>query len=308
MFKRKWPFRRRSGTRFGKIPARRIPKSIARVRTDWVTIYNVTDTFDSAGCQYLVAPWVPANIDGRGVQCFSTFVLGVISAQALSDLYGDDVKIVAMRGDFWLKPVWPTADACDAEAMQQWEQNHANYFVRARGGLFKQRVVSSNANVDGAVVHPLYGQDWSDAGLLQTFEKNWPAPPARVYSTTWNDGQTMGVCANVHQAGVTVPPTSDGDQPTYNIPALSTTCGTYGPSEGECFDGPTNVEYVAPGWKRASISRRRDVHLHEDDSIAWFIDWTNLWPSDDACGFAVSGPAPCAMHIIPSLKVKLQYG
>lgn len=307
MFRKKRWFPRRSGTRTSKIPARKIPKSIARVRTDWVSVYNLTDTFDSTGCQYLVAPWLPVNVPGIGQQCFSTWSLTVMTSDQLSDLYGDDVKIVAMVGDIWMRPVFQTADACSYADLRRLQDDWADYFIRVRGGLFKQRVVSGSTNTDGVNAHPLYSRDWTDGGFLKTFERNWYAPPPKVYQATYNDGQVVGVCPNVHQAGYNVPVTASGDQDPYSVPALSTTCGVYQPSAEQCLDGAATTEYTGPGWKRVSISRRRDIHMHEDDAVAWYVDWARLTPAQSDCGYGTA-TNPCAMHIIPSLKLKLQYG
>lgn len=124
---RKWPRRRTS-----KIPATRIPKSIARVRTDWVGVYNVTSTGgDGTACKYLVAPFLPVTLAGEpgNPQCFSTFGLDVMTSQRLSDLYQDDCKIVKMVGDIWMRPVYQTADACNPQALAALQAHWDNHFI-----------------------------------------------------------------------------------------------------------------------------------------------------------------------------------
>jgi len=314
MFKKKFSswgsrFRARSGTR--KLPARVIPKSIARVRTDWVTVFNVTDQAPTGtGCKYLLAPWVPVNIDGFGEQCFSSFSFPVISADNLSDLYGDDVKIVKMVGDFWLRPVFTPADACFPDDLALLQAQWDNYFVRARGGLFKQRVVSSDLNANGVVPHPLFGRDWSDAGFLKLWERNWVAPPAQSVATTYGEGQLINAIGNVTRDQYNTPATSSGDQPLFSVPAIETECMNCVVGSESCYDGPSYTRYMGPGWKRVSISSRRMIHMKEDDALAWWIDWADIGPSGEGpnCGYSVHTSKPCGMQIIPSLKIKLQYG
>lgn len=302
--KRRWPWRARSS----KIPASKIPRSIARVRRDWVSVYNVTDSFDNTGCRYVIAPWNPVTIGGLGAQCFSSFSLNVMFAQALTDLYGDDVKIVKMVGDLWLRPVFVAADACFPDQVQDLQTAWANYFIRLRGGLFKQRIVSSDLAVEGVVPHPLQSRDWSDAGFLKTFERTWVPPGEWIGANVYGEGQVVGAIGNTHQAGYTVPEEANGDQQPYNVPALSTDCFFCTVGNESCVEGPTQIRYVAPGWKRVNWSSRKVVHMREDDNLTWYFDWAQLSPSQGDCGIPTPVDPPCAMHIVPSLKIQLQYG
>lgn len=311
MFKKKsrWPWRARThGYRSSKIPARKIPRSIARVRTDWVTIYNPTDSFDSTGCKYLVAPWNPINIAGLGQQCFSSFSLNVMFAQSLSDLYGDDVKIVKMVGDFWLKPVFAAADACFPDDVKDLQTAFANFFIHARGGLWKQRVVSSDRDLSGVVPHPLEGRDWSDAGFLKTWNRVWVTDGEELSATVYGEGQMVATIGAVTRAAYNTPATSSGDQPLFNVPEIRTDCYRCVLGGEECAEGPTVIRYKGPGWKRVSISSNRTIHMHEDDNLFWYVDWASLGPSSEQCGIPTDVAPPCAMHIVPHLKIKLQYG
>lgn len=307
MFKKRWPWPRRNATRryagrtAAKLPARVIPKSIARVRTDWVSVYN---PWDAGGCAYLVAPWAPAT-----ERCVSSFALNIMSVDQLSQDYGDDVKIVAMRGALWLRPVFDNVNLCSYQELRDWENAVGNYFIMARGGLKRQEITErEQASLGLPVWHPLDSLDWTDGKFLQMWERVWVAPPTSGTQRTYNDGQVVGICPNVHQSGYNVPVTASGDQDPYSVPALSTTCGVFNAPAESCLDGGFDSHFSAPGWKRVSLNRRKDIRMHENHDLQWYVDWGNVWPGQNTCNYDVTGPAPCAMHILPMLKIKLQYG
>lgn len=301
---------RKLGARKGKIPARVIPKSIARVRTDWVTVFSPTDVSPvGTGCTYLTAPWNPVNIAGFGEQCFSSFSFPVMTADNLSDLYGDDCKIVKMVGSFWLRPVWTPQDACFPGNLAELQAAWDNHFIRCRGGLFKDRVVSSDLNANGVLPHPLFGRDWSDAGFLKIFERNWVAAGAESTATTYGEGQLLGAIGAVTRSAYTTPMTSDGNQNSFSVPEIRTDCFQCIVPGESCFDGPSYTRYKAPGWKHVSISSSRTIHMKEDDSLIWAVDWANISPGPGPnCGYVASDLLPCGMHILPTLKMKIQYG
>lgn len=317
MFKRRWsPRTRRLTSRTGKIPARKIPKSIARVRSEWVTVYNATSSDQEpggTGCRIIPGIWAPVTIAGVE-QCFSTFSFSVLTAQQLSDIYQDDVKIVQMVGDFWLKPVFNTINACDPDQVQDLTSKISNHYIRARGGLFKQRVVSTDLNVEGVVPHPLNGRDWSDAGFLKMWERNWVARPQELQQQVWPYNALYGVCPDVNRAQYAVPPAVTGTQPTYQVPAIQTTCNPATIGGEDCYTGSVTLNYHPPGWKKVSISSRKTIHMREDDNLTWFVDWASLVMSclpeqpNSICGMVCDPNPPCGICIIPSLKMKVQYG
>jgi len=310
--KSKRPFRR-SFRRKGTIPARKIPPSIARVRTNWVTLYNISDSPTSGGtsCAWLHAPWSPVtlNVDGdQEEQCFSSWSFDVLDATRLTDNYGDDVKIVKMVGNFWVRPVFEAEDACAPDNLAEMQANWSDYFVRCRGGLFKTRTVSGAPDTDPVRAHPLFGRDWSDAGFLKTFERNWHSAPPQSTSTTYGQGQIMGPIGNVTRSLYNTPPTATGNQSTFNVPAIETACAEcFVPGEG-CHDGPSYTRYIGPQWKRIDISSRKIIRMREDDSLVWMVDWARFKPGSPLCGDTDVRAFPCAMNIIPSLKIKVQYG
>lgn len=257
----------------------------------------------------MLAPWSPVTLPGGdGAECYSSFSFDIVLPNVLTDVYGDDVKIVAMVGSFWLQPVFETADACFPNDLAALQAKWNNYFILARGGLFKTRVTSSNLDVGGPVAHPLNGRDWSDAGWLKQWERAWPALPPQSIATTYGEGQYIGMCADVHRDAYNTPATSSGSQPLFNVPAITTTCLPVTAGNEDCLDGPSYTRYQGPPWKKVSLNTRRTIRLHEDDSLIWYCDWTSVYQSQTLCGGGGVAPEPCAMRIIPSLKFKVQYG
>lgn len=291
-----------------KIPASAIPRSIARVRTDWVTIYNPFDVTDSQGCGYFQAVWDPEQ-----ASCVRTFGLNVMDATELTDKYGDDVKIVQTVGSLWLRPVFLSADLCDDGETAPYLKKLSSYWIQARGGLFKQRLVNLDRDPTstGQTPHPLGTRDWSDAGFLKTFERVWVPPGEHHEQTVWNDQQFTGPVGLVARTAYITPATASGDQPAFSVPTIQTTCGDCFPDEGECLLGGVKTHFHAPSWKRINMNSRRTIRMHEDDSLEWYVDWASISLAtfgEDPCAQATPTAAPCAMHINMQLKIKLQYG
>jgi len=260
----------------------------------------------SSTCRYLVVPYQAV----AGDTCISTWALDVMSAADLSAKYGDDCKIVAMQGQLWMRPTWQLPDLCDNASLTAWREAVGDHFVVARGGLFRQTAVSFSTTPVGSTVspHPGMNRDWSDAGFLKTFQRVWTPPPLKLTFTTYNDAEIVGVCSEVIRDAYTVPAASSGDQPLYNVPAIHTNCGNFaGPGGEQCLEGGTLSEYVQPGWKRVSLNSRRTIHMHEDQTLSWFVDWANL-SAPDGCGYLGAAAAPCGMHIAAFMKMKVQYG
>lgn len=308
---RKKFWRRGSRTRNRKIPASKIPRSIARVRTDWVTVYNITDQATSGGtnCSWLVAPWSPITLTVDGTpeeQCFSSFSFDVVDASRLTDLYGDDVKVVRQVGGFWLRPVFEAEDACSPDQLAILQAAWQDYFIRARGALWKFREVSNPGSL--AMAHPLFGRDWSDAGFIRQFERNWHSIAPESISTTYGEGQLINSIGAVTRAQYTTPITTDGNQTSFSVPEIRTDCFNCEVGTESCYDGPSHTRYVGPNWKHVNISSSRTIRLKEDDTLRWVIDWARFAPGQNLCGSGLDRQFPCAMQIIPDLKVKLQYG
>lgn len=315
MFKKK--FWKRRGTRSGSavLPARRIPKSIARVRTDWVSLYNPFE-----GCRYFAAAYDPIGADNTG--CVSSIALEVMGANQLSDAYGDDVKIVAMRGSLWLRPVFDNIDLCNDQDLLNYEQLISEYFIRVRGGLFKQRNVNPDpaamtGGIPGSGVvtpHPANTRAWSDAGWLKQFTRTWVPPGSAISALTYNDGQLVGPCSQTTRSAYTdsgwTLASGSGTKTAVNVPAIVTSCSTFSFPSGEgCYNGGLTTHMRAPGWKAVNISSRRTIHMHEDDSLNWFIDWGSIFPPTPlSCHYGDPPGLPCALQLLPELKIKVQYG
>lgn len=313
---RRWsrPFRRFPK----KIPARKIPRSIARVRTDWVQVYNFSDQPSQpggTGCAWATAPWAPVTLDVEGVptqQCFSSVSFRVMTAAELSELYGDDVKIVKMIGAFTMRPVFQTEDACLPDDLAVLQAAWQDYFIRVRGGLFKTRRVSSNPDTDPVIAHPLFGRDWTDAGFLKTFERNWISAPPESTATTFGEGQLINAIGAVTRTAYTdsgwTLASGSGTKTPVNVPEIRTDCFNCTVPAESCYDGPSYTRYTGPNWKRVSISSGKTIRMHEDDALTWVLDWTRFEPGAPLCGTQPGYQVPCAIQMVVDLKLKLQYG
>lgn len=292
----KWRFRRTAR----KLPARAIPKSIARVRKEWVTIYN---PMEQAGCRPLIAPWSPV-----GDSCWSRLAIHVLDPVTLSETYQDNVKISAMKGSIFMRPLFQRPSVCDANEWTQWINAVRDSFIRCRVGLYKQETIAANPvgqtpDLGGDV-------DYSDTPLLKEWVRNWPSVPYKLQVPWYGENTFMGVCNDTTRDSYITPATSTGSQPAFQVPEIETICREFTGTNETCLAGPVNVFAQEHGWKSISLNRRRDIVMKEEMDLSYVFAWANIVRDAEmqpSCGTS-TWAAPCALQIIPDLKVQICYG
>lgn len=298
-------FRKRSSPR--KISVKRLPRSVARKRSDWVWLYNDTGAFD------------PTTSQGCTIRCIEfgadfcetpSTRLPIMPEGAVAALYDDDITIAKMIGFVNLRPKWNQLTACDADG---WTQQLAGqtYPIYFKAGLYKQELTVGQAGIP-PFVNPNIGDDWTDVSVLKRWQHIWQ-PRSRHSLTYRQQDDYIGVCSNTTQATYAVPPTVTGSQVTYNVPAVSTSCTgvTVNDEEESCILSHITSEVDQPAWYRMSLNRRTPIRLHENDSLDIFMNWSIPRPGascDVECVPSQDGENPCAMQFSIQLAVKLEYG
>lgn len=300
----KWRGWRRRSPR--KISFKALPKTVARKRTDWVSLYNDTGAFDgvSQGCTLRC-------IEFGGSFCEEPSTrIAIMPAGAIQALYDDDVTIAAMRGFINMKPRWTSPNGCDTNgwALRMAAEQWPIYF---KAGLYKQELTDEQGGIP-PFVNPNVAQDWTDVSALRKWNHIWQ-PKGRTTQTWQQPNKLIGTCSQVERASYLTPATASGSQPSFTVPAIDTDCVsvTVGIGEGACNIEQLHFERDEPMWYRMSLNRSKPIRLHENDSLDIFCNWSMPRANDDcetACGASTDGPNPCAMQLAIQLQVKLQFG
>lgn len=293
----KWK-RRPALKKAATIPASRIPRSIARVRSEWVTLFNPPGSPD--------CPWVSAPYAPQSESCRSSFAFTIVDPTTLTDVYQDDVKVSHISGFIYMKPVFQRPNTCDMTEVLAWQNRVQDYFIMMRGGLYKQ--YTTEAAPDGLFPHPFTDEDYSDTRYLQRYSREWVSKPYESTMAHYGSGSFYGLCANTTRNSYLTPATSTGSQPAFSVPEIETACAPAFAGSEDCWKGPPEIHFREPAWKKIRVSHRKDIRLRENDRLDMFFDWgpMSLQPMGD-CGVPEQY-SPCAMHILPVIKLRIQYG
>lgn len=288
------PWYRRS-RKAGTIPASRIPRSIARVRSEWVTMYNAP-----GGCTSVYAPWTGADPCNPLRMAFT-----VIDPDQLTFDYGDDVKVAAMVGSFAFRPIYERPSKCSQAQLDVWRTGVRDSVVYMRGGLYKQATTEDSPTG----LNPKLDEDtdWSDVRLIKRYVKKWFPAPYRVGMVKYPENSFLGVQSGTNRAQYTVPATSSGSQPLYNVPAITSSCSECFASSEDCYDGFIQEFSQDHPWKVQSVNMRKIVRLRENDMLQCIFSFMHVKMPDPGCSIT-PGFQPCGVIVIPEVKVKIQYG
>lgn len=285
---------RRRSTKAGIIPASRIPRSIARTRSEWVTIYN-----PMGECTTVHAPWP------TGETCnILRMEFSAITADQLTFDYGDDVKVVAAVGSFAMRPVYARPDRCNLDQLVSWRTGVLDSVIYLRGGLYKQPTTQD----DPAGLFPNLAEDddWSDTRLQKRFAKKWFPRPTSLINTNWPSNSFQGVHSGTARAAYNVPATSSGSQPLYNVPAITSTCAECFTGSEDCYQGFVQEYCEDKPWKSVVVNMRKTIRLRENDKLSYVFAVSTL-RNQGQCGLTTPYD-PCGMQVIPELKLRIQYG
>lgn len=297
----KWNGFRRSPAK--KISFKRLPRTVARKRTDWVSLYNDTGEIGPLddGCTIRCIEF-ESNCNDASTR------IAIMPQGAVEALYDDDVTIAAMRGFINMKPRWATPNGCDTNAWLARMQGE-QWPIYMRAGLYKQELVDLEGGIP-PFVNPLNAHDWTDVSALKKWNHVWQ-PRGRHGSVWQQSSKIVGVCSDTTQASYVVPSLVTGNGGGHTVPAVSTTCSvqSVGSGEGLCNIADLYFERETPAWYRMSLNRSRGIRLHENDSLDLFVNWSQPRPAECVpCDVVADGTSPCAIQFSIQLDVKLQFG
>lgn len=197
----------------------------------------------------------------------------------------DDVRIVRLIGDIWIRDVINYEgylDNCTAAGNQPSLQDYVeNYALLLRLGI--HRAYASQSGLDGAdpafdESNPAVLFDWTESRWLWLRQVYWEPTP-RFGTTRMRGGSILGPCSNVHGgADNIVPPEASGSQPTYDIDTRVSTDCTFptAPNEG-CLSKSDYAEAQPPPLFHfrfsLGIRQKRGLRLRDDEQLNLQIGW-----------------------------------
>lgn len=290
-----------------KIPAKALPRNVAKKRRQWISVYN-----NMGGCLYQCVKWPDGN-------CQNNFTVELLSNDSVQQLFGDNTAIVGMSGSILWQPYYPAPNECDDGSLAIWMDSVIESMVHLRAGLFK--TPTSAGLPDGMELVPSNSFDWAETRWLREWNHVWTPMPHHFTKATHPQNSFLGICPDVLRDSYTVPPTSSGSQPTYNVPELNTTCLNITAGGEDCFNGVVTQHVRAHPWWRQSLRSKRRIVMKDSDELIMYVSASKLFPAflaDGGCRAAPEGPpdcferdtliTPCTMHAYINLKLCIEYG
>lgn len=309
---RKWF---RGGRR--KIPAAAIPKSIARVRKQRIVVFNTMQA-----CEHTCVP-------NEGPSCTTHFQLALLRNEDLQNLFGDNVKIVSMRGEVYIDPLWVLPYGVDSNCVggilgdpASWLaffNTYARSIWQFRAGMLKV----FSGSFEGPTTDPVPDYqvdnsfDWSEPSYMRRWEKLWffkegleldhPMEGAFLYGYGNVTKPDTGALVNALAAGTGNINTQTGAITTAGTAVFRST------NTGHPQAGIRRIS--APQPYRMSVNSRRVISLKENEGLEISCAFSTLFPGPDCfptesddCMLDCMGGLPCIIRIVPNILMTLQYG
>lgn len=283
MFRRKFGPRFRRRTFGGRRRFVRRRFSLAHKKFDWVTLFDTLSTGAGAqGCGWQVTTPCGFTTGDCGVPspgppvvsgCCNTITTVELMSQAtLQSFYQDRVTIVRLNGDLYYTELVNLAvgaqrclQSTGGATFLDDEQYALRYALQVDWGIRKDHASDDPSNVD--VVSPGDIFDRTESYWYMRRNRLWI--PRRTWTrTSLLQGSPIGICSNTSQAGYVVPAEASGSQPTYNVPAESTTCTEVDmPVDEACGTGWRSFTHPVPPLMHWRIRSKRHIVMRRDDRL-----------------------------------------
>jgi len=294
----------------GRIPWRALPRSVAKKRRHWITLYN-----DAENCVFNCLPTLPCGD--------VPMQLELVSNGSLQTLFGDVVTVKRFVGEFYFRPWLPHPNLCSVTENLQWIQTLERAFVHARFGMVKQRMaLSQTPPNDYLVFDPLDRFDWSETRWLKEWRHSWPSPGRNATYENAPDGALIGCCSQVERDEYNLPSwtlaAGNGNWSGATVPEISTVCGPCynAPAEG-CTIRSNQIHGRQFPWWRMNMNMRKTIQLKESDRLDLFGNFVLLGPDSSGGGTCADDPDClvdaisndfCRVNIVSHLKMLIEYG
>lgn len=293
-FKSNWKYR---GKPFAKrkVPWKALPRSVARKRSQWITVYNAMQD-----CGY-------TGVNLEGESCVTGFTIALLENDSLQELFQDACTVTGIRGSILFRPFFPRPNTCDNASMANWEAAVRNSMIHLRAGLVKQE--TSGLNPEGISLDPSVDFDWAETRWSRQWDHIWRPKPVEFSRSIVGFGDILGVCSNTTKAATVVPPTASGTNPGWIDSAEVTNCAPYVLPEGCSSMGKQEFFREHPWWSMGLNSNKRYLMKDSDElNIHFAVADVAASIFGDVCFSDYSRIGPCNLHIYANIRIRVEYG
>lgn len=238
-------------------------RTFAKKKTEWIVPFSAT-------CgRFCATP---------GSDCPNAGSIVLMTNAELISKFEDTTRIVRIEGDLWFQPTAPVQPDCPSLVNAV-----GSSYTMFRMGLKKQQAPQGTSGIAPGF-NPLRSastpEDLSDYGDGR-WAKLWPAHTFQPRLTIGYLTNPYTCCAVVTQDSYVVPPTASGSQPTYTVPAITTSCQSCDPPEDRVTQCLVQSEF--PLAHHIKVAYNRPIRLNNDNSLVLYFGWETL----ELCGDTV---------------------
>lgn len=209
--------------------------------------------------------------------CVMEVQFNLINNGTLESFFQDSVTLVRIYGDIWYRALvaFPSfGERCTLQGavLAAYNEIYAESYMEQWHWSMRKHLRTQSADETTALeaAGPVYDYDWTESSPPWLWQrvKLWEPRNHRSNFSMANDSP-IGICANTSQAGYTVPAEASGGQPSYNVPAESTSCTVVQANAGEGGCGPIydNLATQEPPWHHMRMSFRKHVKMVRDQDL-----------------------------------------
>lgn len=208
--------------------------------------------------------------------CVTETQFNLFNSDTVQSFYQDNVTMVRMYGDIWYRalvafPFGTERCTIGGNALNQYDELYKEAYAEQwswsmRKHLRTQDQLTETSPLDAA--SPIYNYDWTESSPPWLWQRMQYWTPKGIRTSMQMSGDSFyGVCSNTAQAGYTVPAEASGSQPTYNVPAESTTCQSISAALEACPQLFNGVQTNEPPWHHLRIRFRKHVKITRDEDL-----------------------------------------
>lgn len=296
--------------RAAKIPASKIPRSIARVRKQKIIVFNTMQA-----CEFTCVAADPQ-------QCIQEMTIAILRNVDLQESFGDNCKVASLRGSVWIDPWFPlpyTIAQSEYGETSQWLA-YMNFMSRTvfqgRAGLIKTLSNSDDPTNPMPDYHIDNSFDWSEAPWIKQWNHMWFNKETIALDHRL-EGGLLGICSDVFKpdsGSVTNVLAAGSGTINTQTGAIGTTCIPIFEvvDDGAPNLGKRSIPPMRP-W-RIPVNIRKPITMRENQNLEMKVSFANLFPGadcfpgeEDAC--EIDTPAQvCIFRVIPNIQLTIQYG
>lgn len=210
--------------------------------------------------------------------CVTEVQFNLFNSDTVQDFYQDSVTVVRMYGDIFYRalvtfPFGTERCTIGGNAINQYDELYKEAYAEQWHWSMRKKLRTQAQDVGGEqtpldAASPIYTYDWTESSPPWLWQRMKYWTPKAVRTSMQMSGDSFyALCSNTAQAGYTVPAEASGSQPTYNVPAESTTCQSISAAGEACPQLFNGLNVTEPPWHRLRFAFRKHVRIVRDEDL-----------------------------------------